>query len=40
LANPYADILKAARGNIAALLPILDHALEKIKGDPSDCGAR
>jgi len=32
--------LKAARENIAAVLPILDHALEKIKGDPSDCGAR
>ncbi|MDR0477744.1 MAG: MogA/MoaB family molybdenum cofactor biosynthesis protein [Desulfobulbaceae bacterium] len=30
--------LKAARENIAAALPILDHALAKIKGDPSDCG--
>jgi len=30
--------LKAARENIAAALPILAHALEKIKGDPSDCG--
>ncbi|MCL2346504.1 MAG: MogA/MoaB family molybdenum cofactor biosynthesis protein [Desulfobulbus sp.] len=30
--------LKAAREDIATLLPIVDHALEKIKGDPSDCG--
>jgi len=30
--------LKAARENIAAVLPILDHALEKIKGDLGDCG--
>jgi molybdenum cofactor synthesis domain-containing protein len=32
--------LKAAREQIAIALPILDHALEKIKGDPSDCGVR
>jgi molybdenum cofactor synthesis domain-containing protein len=30
--------LKAAKENIAAALPILDHALAKIKGDPTDCG--
>ena len=30
--------LRAARENIAAALPILHHALEKITGDPSDCG--
>jgi molybdenum cofactor synthesis domain-containing protein len=30
--------LKAAREQIAIALPILDHALEKIKGDTTDCG--
>ena len=30
---------KAVRENLEVVLPILDHALEKIKGDPSDCGA-
>jgi molybdenum cofactor synthesis domain-containing protein len=28
---------KAARENFAVLLPVLSHALEKLKGDPSDC---
>lgn len=28
---------KAARENFAVLLPVLPHALEKLKGDPSDC---
>lgn len=29
---------KAAQENIEFLLPVLPHALEKIAGDPSDCG--
>ncbi len=29
---------KAARENIAVLLPALAHALDKIQGGPSDCG--
>ncbi len=28
---------KAVRENLAAILPALPHAIEKIKGDPSDC---
>ncbi|MBN1958163.1 MAG: MogA/MoaB family molybdenum cofactor biosynthesis protein [Desulfuromonadales bacterium] len=28
---------KGAEENLAALLPVLPHALEKLKGDPSDC---
>jgi molybdopterin adenylyltransferase len=29
---------KAARENLAAVLPALPHALAKLAGDPSDCG--
>ncbi len=29
---------KAARENLQALLPALQHGLEKLRGDPSDCG--
>jgi molybdenum cofactor synthesis domain-containing protein len=28
---------KAVRENLAVILPALSHAIEKIKGDPSDC---
>ncbi|MHB8843447.1 MAG: MogA/MoaB family molybdenum cofactor biosynthesis protein [Nitrospirota bacterium] len=28
---------KAVRENLAVILPALEHAVEKIKGDPSDC---
>ncbi len=28
---------KAARENLAVILPALHHTIEKIKGDPSDC---
>jgi molybdenum cofactor synthesis domain-containing protein len=28
---------KAVRENLAVILPALQHAVEKIKGDPSDC---
>ena len=28
---------KGARENLAVLLPVLPHALAKLKGDPSDC---
>lgn len=31
--------LKAARENLDVVLPVLVHALEKIKGETSDCGA-
>jgi len=31
--------LKAARENLEVVLPVLDHALEKIKGGTGDCGA-
>ena len=31
--------LKAARENLEVVLPVLVHALEKIKGETSDCGA-
>jgi molybdenum cofactor synthesis domain-containing protein len=30
--------LKAARENLEVVLPVIHHALEKIQGDPSDCG--
>ncbi len=30
----------AVQENLAALLPVLKHALEKVQGDPSDCAAR
>ena len=30
---------RAVRENLAVILPALTHAVEKIKGDPSDCGA-
>jgi molybdenum cofactor synthesis domain-containing protein len=30
--------VKGARENIQVLLPALDHALDKIQGDPSECG--
>jgi molybdopterin adenylyltransferase len=29
---------RAARENLMVILPALQHALEKIQGDPSDCG--
>lgn len=29
---------KAVRENLAVILPALSHTIEKIKGDPSDCG--
>ncbi len=31
--------LKAARENLEVVLPVIVHALEKIAGDTSDCGA-
>lgn len=31
---------RAVRENLAVVLPALAHTVEKIKGDPSDCGAR
>jgi molybdenum cofactor synthesis domain-containing protein len=31
---------RAARENLAVILPALSHVIEKIKGDPSDCGSR
>jgi molybdenum cofactor synthesis domain-containing protein len=31
---------RAVRENLAVILPALSHAIEKIKGDPSDCGSR
>jgi molybdopterin adenylyltransferase len=30
---------KAVRENLAVILPALSHAVEKIKGDPSECGS-
>lgn len=30
---------RAVRENLAVILPALNHIIEKIKGDPSDCGA-
>jgi molybdopterin adenylyltransferase len=31
--------LKAVKENMEVILPVLSHALEKIKGDTSDCGS-
>jgi molybdenum cofactor synthesis domain-containing protein len=31
---------KAVRENLAVVLPALSHAIEKIKGDPTDCAQR
>jgi molybdopterin adenylyltransferase len=31
---------RAVRENLAVILPALPHAIEKIKGDPRDCGSR
>jgi len=31
---------RGARENLAVLLPALAHAIEKIKGDPSECASR
>ena len=31
--------LKAVRENLEVVLPVLPHALEKIEGEPGDCGA-
>jgi molybdopterin adenylyltransferase len=31
--------VKAVRENLEAVIDVLPHAIEKIKGDPSDCGA-
>lgn len=30
---------KAVRENLSVLLPVLPHAIEKLKGDPRDCGS-
>ena len=30
---------KAVRENLAVILPALSHTIEKIKGDPSECGS-
>jgi len=30
---------KAVRENLAVILPALPHAVEKIKGDPTECGS-
>lgn len=30
---------KGVRENLAVILPALKHAIEKIKGDPQDCGS-
>jgi molybdopterin biosynthesis enzyme MoaB len=30
--------LKAVKENLEVLLPVLPHALEKIRGDEGDCG--
>ena len=30
---------KGARENLTTILPALPHALEKLGGDPSECGA-
>lgn len=29
---------KAVRENLLAVLPALRHAIEKLQGDPTDCG--
>lgn len=31
---------RAARENLSTILPALSHGLEKLRGDPSDCGSR
>jgi len=31
---------KAVRENLAVILPALPHTIEKIKGDPSECGSQ
>lgn len=31
--------LKAVRENLEVVLPVIPHALEKIEGEPGDCGA-
>jgi molybdopterin adenylyltransferase len=31
---------RAVRENLAVILPAIPHTIEKIKGDPSDCGYR
>jgi molybdopterin adenylyltransferase len=31
---------RAVRENLAVILPAIPHTIEKIKGDPSDCGSR
>jgi molybdopterin adenylyltransferase len=31
---------RAVRENLAVILPALPHAIEKIKGDPRECGSR
>jgi molybdenum cofactor synthesis domain-containing protein len=31
---------RAVRENLAVILPAIPHTMEKIKGDPSDCGSR
>jgi len=30
---------EGVRENLAVILPALKHAIEKIKGDPADCGS-
>jgi molybdopterin biosynthesis enzyme MoaB len=30
---------KAVRENLAAILPAIDHTLDKLQGDPRDCAA-
>ena len=30
--------LKAVRENLEVVLPVIPHALEKIEGEPGDCG--
>ena len=31
---------KGVRENLSTLLPVIPHALAKLKGDPSECGSR
>ncbi|MCX8012043.1 MAG: molybdopterin-binding protein, partial [Desulfobacterota bacterium] len=30
---------KGVRENLSTLLPVIPHALEKLKGDPRECGS-